>query len=1516
MESYGVEENNTSYIIEEENAKSKAKARVEAGDLTEARMINSTEPKTFEQIYADSKADLISSPYKDLMDQEARLYAEQQRANMLGVAAQGASVEDTLDLVDGATAVVELMEEDDAAYAMRTAALPKEVDLDAIAIAEESTKQYAFGLIAEQMEQESGFETTLNYLGLLAPDETKDLLDAFGSVEEFEKFKESFRSLGPEQKQAVIPDIISLYNQAFDANSLDMMHYMQELFEGNNYSQKFAGGVLMDALAFTDLAAIGKAAVKATKLTALRRSTGNYSKAQQAQDVGAIEAAVTRQAAAGKSDEVAEAVGTNKMDVAASFDPHSTRGIDNGTSLDGVAGAMGTTVRSKAEVFPEGALLGALHKIPSAPFKLAADPLNAAIKSVTPTDLKIATTNASRERMFTRLSQEARIRSGDLDALAAPMADAVARELAIQRALKPQTNKVAQLPQEARVQEEMGKAIDETAAPVMYNEDEVYEAIDRTYTALRKEMDQAGQGINTLSVAEVTPKGITWKVDTLDGTFNRTMRYTKEDTGVVVANADPKVWKRWQARLAQGAFSPDFLLRPTNKHLVDSVTFAGQQGAKLKNKLAKIWKDTEAGLSKKENLEVNAVLQVGDEAGEELYSFAHLRSGLETSVGKIEFNTAQYNSYVQKRAYFRKLHSIKNVELRDQLAFDGYKAMSVAKQNADGTWGAHLEFAKPFASIEAGLAKMEGKVLIKGRGTQSALDTAKEAAKLEQHGWKLVELHSPVSKHGKDVKYQLVKSDVKWRDLPANVLHYQDGYVPRIYKPGYHFVRDMSKSGMGIRMAFETKADAMAYKLAEEAKDPNAKLAHFVDGEFSRDERLLVEADAYGGLITGQRKNTLPTVLKDGNEHALERMSVGEATDRYLHNIASVVPLNEYRSAAVARWENDVNALLEKQGRDVGGKVTWRTPDEQISLDKETKALMLGQRKYVQEQMGMVTKEESVFRDLMVRTADYMGSKGWDGKTRDWMLWHADAHPNDFLKASSFNLMLGMFNVRQVFVQMQNASLALSMYPKYAVQSLPEGLAARMYIMTKDPKARQAILNKLSKEQQEFVKQFDESGMVDAIARQGDLNHQSLGVAPGTMDAAKKFIEKGRIPFNEGEIFSRAVSFSVARRKLIAEGKPHTTAHINEEALRINMNMQTENAAWWQNAPVIGLATQFLQVQAKFAENLLPTVLGGTGRWSAAEKSKVLAGQLILYGVVGVPVAQEAVNFFADKQGVTPQEFMDENPTFVNTINEGFAGMIAEMLGAGDAEFTSSFSLLAGMDDNVVSDVFKGVFTLMEGGYTQDGFLETAAGPSATTLRRFGGVVDSFIDGVKAVVAVPTLEVAAMSVADNIDSLAQLTSTWSNARKVMLLQELGAITSSSGKVIAREGSDIDIVNLQTKFAMAMGFKHDVESLAYMNADVIDKNAKMLRDIKNDFQQQVVAYSLHGNIEYLNAHKATIFAGLSPSEKANIMDQVISDLVYGNSKVSKDLQKAVNQIMQWQGELELTAQQEALRNKVK
>ena len=120
------------------------------------------------------------------------------------------------------------------------------------------------------------------------------------------------------------------------------------------------------------------------------------------------------------------------------------------------------------------------------------------------------------------------------------------------------------------------------------------------------------------------------------------------------------------------------------------------------------------------------------------------------------------------------------------------------------------------------------------------------------------------------------------------------------------------------------------------------------------------------------------------------------------------------------------------------------------------------------------------------------------------------------------------------------------------------------------------------------IEQFKRSGLIDGIVRQGDWNNSATGVSHQSMQAFRTVAKAGQLFFKEGELAARMVAWGIARRKL---GKDASIQDISNETTRLTMDLSTANSAKWQQN-LLAIPTQFLQVQAKFIENILPVATG------------------------------------------------------------------------------------------------------------------------------------------------------------------------------------------------------------------------------------------------------------------------------------------------------------------------------------
>lgn len=933
------------------------------------------------------------------------------------------------------------------------------------------------------------------------------------------------------------------------------------------------------------------------------------------------------------------------------------------------------------------------------------------------------------------------------------------------------------------------------------------------------------------------------------GTIKRTMKldWTQDAAGNLVG-IDNDLTKSLSAVYGHKLLSPEVLLRSLDDSIVSDTTFGGLQSSVMRNSLTKLWKDTEKSLMNIPTVtikngkpvfargdarrSVDELLLAGDEA-ETVWDIEDLRSGnVQTLSGKRPYTPEEIEAYYAKRAFLDETHGYQNNLVRDKLKFLGQKHVSWV----DELGNEMSDIAKPIKTFQ-GIAD-DIDILRADSGTvEKAIST--KASPLEPNEI-LVKFLKPRNVNGKQVKYGTVKVSDHFgtvRELPRDVLNRVKGYVPRISKPGYFYVKNTKTGETLARFKHRNNAQEWADKTAErmnnervhgDGTDPVA-LRAILDRDFSSIDAVVEDANTFGGLFTGSRSRD-GVFAGDDLVGEVTRLSAGQSVNRMIDNIAFQMPMNEYRLAMMKRWKNTAKELLRRDGvessapimRDIDSDTDWIKADLSLISDPATRNMLVSHRDYLVDALKVAHKDERTFSRLLMDIADrpIMNNKVADKLgLRDKVISLASNDPAQALKGATFDAYLGWFNPRQLYVQTQNAALALSMHPIHGARAVPESFIQRAFLFT--PTTDKGLLAKAAKgivkdkgtidDMAESLEQFKKSGLRDGVMRTGDYASNVGGFSNGAMDSFRNFSAKGRVFFEEGESMARLISWNIARRvwKEKNPGKAIDDAalkDITDDTLRMNMNMQRENAAWWQKNAITSIPTQFLQVQAKLVENIVGGFSGG--RWTKKEASAALAGQVFLYGLGGVTVANSLTEAAKTGYSGSGLQFAVDNPKANQFIDRGVTGLFMNSLGF-ENNFSDAGSIIAGLDDNIVWDLGNNFLELVQGN-TQA--IEFKA-PSVGVVQRGGDAFSSLGQAMIDMMVAPSLETLGDSILESASSFAAITSTWSNARKAHWLHKFGEIRSKDGTIIANAQQTAGL-DLQTQFGVFMGMPTDIADAYY------------------------------------------------------------------------------------------------------
>jgi len=1546
------------FLEQEAVLKHGRRAEARARALMDIRMVNNPEA-TIQDTYTQAKADAVTGEWDTFIDREVEQYAAGVQQSMyedvmLSTTNTEESVARSYEILQGIDDVTAHYKDVDGyEQALVDSYAPDSLPTERAK--RNAVKNYAFRKVEELVGEQTTGDIAVDWATTLFQlDYGKDVSDLVDGIPQFsgdvwEEAILSLQSKTPDEQLLLIDAWVPAIVKEFEGNKVKVQGALSTIFNRIDPGSDIAWGTGLDFLVVPDLYS-GYKAFKAIK--ALRAAKKVNKTADIAADYDAVRTAATAEVlTSGESILTREVSGTSVVDAAHSANPMSTRILDEGNSLDDIAGEIESVKKTARDTYIEELFDVAVKKQnrgatkalikERAELQRAIKGLQAEKTAVTSVSVKgghkvaqarranVASLNkaiatheerlvvvqdkitsnvapAAAEAELSRMQQgvvtgklQGRFDAAVEKHVRESVARATAKELlpadakaAVKEAPATPAPVTAEVSDSAQgVRSQVNSILDNIIKVDPLSPAARSIAEDRATAALRQEMNEAGRAINSMQIVDRDAGGFTVKYTTAAGDDSRVVKFTKDDAGAqITEQAAGDFEPKWTANYSK-IFSPEVITEDLYPKLVADVTFTQDQAAKIASRLQEVYKSTEKGLSKKENFQVNSVLQAGDKE-ETVFTIGRLSAGIETVGGHIELSPAQIKSYQEKRAFYDGLKDLRDHVIRNELEYQGFKNLSRTYKSKEGVEMSEDILARPVGHMD--LAKMKEDDLIyfpegyKGSPSHSVGYLRHNTAALKEQGYELVELFDPVriGKKKQGAAFGMVRKDAGWSNLPRQVLNHAPGYIPRIYQKGYWYVRNQASSAEEVLFAFETKGDADKWTKAYNAEGGSASV--YADGEFVGNARLLEDAKAYGGLYTGHRSSRPLRVKTADGDKPLERMSAGRATERYIDNISATLPLNDYRIAMMENFKNTANAFVEANHR--------KNPvvhfDDVLDVPDSVRPALENVRTYIKDVAGMEAPEERWTRNFMLKVADMMHGKEALKGMRGWMLEHSDGSITNWLKGGMFNLSMGWYNPRQLVVQTANGSIALSMYPKQAPGAIKDAFEFGI-LLAQGEKAGRAI--GLSDEVIDSYKAYRQSGMREAVTRNADMDVPELGITQGSMSTYKKLAEGGRVMFREGENMARMISWGVARRNFqeANPGKALDVVSVTRDAQRMLMNMQSQNAAWWQRAPILNLAGQFLQVRAKFLENVMPQIVGGSKKWTAKEKRRAAIGQLVFFGTVDVPLASSLVGLAAMAVGETEQEFIEKNPNAVEAMQEGATGILAAQLGMDGLNASADINLWAGMDDNALGDIYRGLNAMWNGEYGETTAEQILMGPSSSKISKAGNVYDGLIATARNIYEVPTWDVAYGSIMNNIADIAAMTSTWSNAEIGWQLRQTGNLYSSSGKLIASE-KNLGEMSLPEQLGRAMGIKLDKEVAYYAGKEWL-KEEQVFRSRRIKQAKEVLQnYTKSGNQEHRDAQIAWLLRPFS--DPGNIMDTIIKDVASPKTEVDKQINQGMREML--------------------
>ena len=294
--------------------------------------------------------------------------------------------------------------------------------------------------------------------------------------------------------------------------------------------------------------------------------------------------------------------------------------------------------------------------------------------------------------------------------------------------------------------------------------------------------------------------------------------------------------------------------------------------------------------------------------------------------------------------------------------------------------------------------------------------------------------------------------------------------------------------------------------------------------------------------------------------------------------------------------------------------------------------------------------------------------------------------------SAAFHTLLGFYNPIQWIVQAQGAAVTAGVLgPTRTLKMLrrQNAIFATQYNknLSDGYLKRVGQATGYSTEELRATKQlWDKSGFHDSMFSNADVQSAVEGF-PVTSGAIRRVFDEGLLFYRAGEGFNRRMAFLAA----LDEAGDVTKVLNNDDLFRqvitrasdLMLNLGKANRSGFQKG-LLSIPTQFKQVIFKTGEAIIGK------QFTSAERTRIIASQLMLYGAAGLPFgnwgmrhAMDMAGFSKSDLGLAPGTETEESLNVVKAINGGMMDALALMMFDADVEFSDRLSLVQGFNEMV-----------------------------------------------------------------------------------------------------------------------------------------------------------------------------------------------------------------------------------------
>ena len=328
------------------------------------------------------------------------------------------------------------------------------------------------------------------------------------------------------------------------------------------------------------------------------------------------------------------------------------------------------------------------------------------------------------------------------------------------------------------------------------------------------------------------------------------------------------------------------------------------------------------------------------------------------------------------------------------------------------------------------------------------------------------------------------------------------------------------------------------------------------------------------------------------------------------------------------------------------------------------------------------------------------------------------------------------------------------------------------------------------------------------------------------------------------ERFNKAVGYTKAWHEIRQQvsvkdmRKKENIDSLERLASKYSIDMSSIAQARWQKGVLRGPG-QFLPYSVKMMTNIyLPVKFGGNPNWSTAQRVKMAATQIVLFGKAGIPLAS-AVTGAIPAVGAGALALLNEMGIDIDDPEEAaaiYGGLV-------DYAFMNVFD--GGIANRVgVSDGVHQLFLRFTGeDLGESSAFDIIAGPSGNTLAQFiNTIVAPVASSIEVFTALSSPDIEDISETAVRDILLKNINSASDIIKAYYIMKHGVYISSSGKNVA------EVEGAMSALGVALGLTPTKVLETYRNMgtlsdqrDVVDELAKGLDTHVNDYQRFAKTY---------------------------------------------------------------------------